>query len=146
MNVGDIKKIDDKALNKHDKEKKGFFDKIKHDIFIDGESDKLIIDISPESSVRLVINGKEPGFDHQLSQVCLEYCYSCQFPNNVKEAYEKLFLDMFKSSKTLFTRWDEIELAWKVIDDIKSNVKTNIQYSNHQELISKIRDLNHENL
>lgn len=28
VNVGDVKKIDDKALNKHDKEKKGFFGKL----------------------------------------------------------------------------------------------------------------------
>ena len=29
LNVGDIKKIDDNALNKHDKEKKGFMGKLK---------------------------------------------------------------------------------------------------------------------
>ncbi len=113
---------------------------------IKGEHDKLIIDISPESSVRLVINGKEPGFEHKLSQVGLEYCYSCQFPNNVKEAYEKLFLDMFKSSKTLFTRWDEIELAWKVIDDIKANVKMMINYKDNEQVMERIRILNHDNL
>ena len=28
VNVGDVKKIDDKALNKHDKEKKRFFGKL----------------------------------------------------------------------------------------------------------------------
>lgn len=113
---------------------------------IEGENDKLIIDISPESSVRLLINGKEPGFEHKLSRVGLEYCYSCQFPNNVKEAYEKLFIDMLKQSKTLFTRWDEIELAWKVIDDIKSNVKIMITYHSADQVINEIRKLNHEDL
>ncbi|MGE4342417.1 MAG: glucose-6-phosphate dehydrogenase [Bacilli bacterium] len=113
---------------------------------IKGAADKLIIDISPESSVKLVINGKEPGFEHKLSQVGLEYCYSCQFPNNVKEAYEKLFIDMFKNSKTLFTRWDEIELAWKVIDDIKEHVKMMITYKDHEQVMERIRLLNHENL
>lgn len=113
---------------------------------IKGAADKLIIDISPESSVKLIINGKEPGFEHKLSQVGLEYCYSCQFPNNVKEAYEKLFIDMFKNSKTLFTRWDEIELAWKVIDDIKEHVKMMITYKDHEQVMERIRLLNHENL
>lgn len=113
---------------------------------IDGENDKLVIDISPESKVSLVVNGKKPGFEHKLSQVGLEYCYSCQFPNNVKEAYEKLFIDMIKQSKTLFTRWDEIELAWKVIDDIKANVKMMITYKDADQVMQEIRKMNHENL
>lgn len=120
--------------------------KLQEEQKIKGDHDKLIIDISPESSVKLVINGKEPGFEHKLSQVGLEYCYSCQFPNNVKEAYEKLLIDMFNNSKTLFTRWDEIELAWKVIDDIKANVKMMITYKDHEQVIERIRMLNHENL
>ena len=36
---------------------------------IGGEHDKLIIEISPDSRVKLVINGKEPGFEHKLDQV-----------------------------------------------------------------------------
>lgn len=111
---------------------------------VKGGNDKLIIDISPESSVRLVINGKEPGFEHKLSPFSLEYCYSCQFPNNVKEAYEKLFLEMFKKNHTLFTRWDEIEAAWRIIDGIKSNLSNLIYYENTQEIYEAIRRLNHE--
>jgi hypothetical protein len=37
LNVGDIKKIDDKAINKHDTEKKGFMGKL-------GELVKKVID------------------------------------------------------------------------------------------------------
>lgn len=111
---------------------------------IKGKKDKLVIDISPESSVKLLINGKEPGFEHKMSQVGLEYCYSCQFPNNVKEAYEKLFIDMFKNSKTLFTRWDEIELAWKITEDIKNNVKMMIVYKDHNQVMERVRMLNDE--
>ena len=53
---------------------------------------------------------------------------------------------MFKNSKTLFTRWDEIELAWKIIDDIKEHVKMMITYKDHEQVMERIRLLNHENL
>lgn len=137
------KKLDEKRASIEIRFKQTKLQQLNH---IKGESDKLIIDISPESSVKLVINGKEPGFEHKLSQVGLEYCYSCQFPNNVKEAYEKLFIDMFKHSKTLFTRWDEIELAWKVTDDIKANLKLSLHYRDFSQVMERIRALNDENL
>ena len=49
-----------------------------------------------------------------------------------------------KNSKTLFTRWDEIEFAWKIIDDIKAHVKMMITYKDYQQVTERIRMLNNE--
>ncbi|MEE4135075.1 MAG: hypothetical protein V2I32_03280, partial [Desulforhopalus sp.] len=33
-------------------------------------------------------------------------------------AYEKLLGDALQGDKTLFTRWDELEYSWRVVDEI----------------------------
>jgi glucose-6-phosphate 1-dehydrogenase len=36
----------------------------------------------------------------------------------VPEAYERLLLDAMRGDQTLFTRRDEVEAAWKIVDSI----------------------------
>jgi glucose-6-phosphate 1-dehydrogenase len=40
------------------------------------------------------------------------------------EAYERLLVDALKGDASLFSRADEIELAWKLIDPLNSNSPT----------------------
>ncbi len=49
----------------------------------------------------------------------MEFQYSNSFKNApLPEAYERLLLDAIQGDAALFTREDEIELSWKLIDYI----------------------------
>ena len=48
----------------------------------------------------------------------MDFCHDCLFGFNTPEAYEKLIHDAIICDKTLFTRWDEVENSWKIIDPI----------------------------
>ncbi|HHY97098.1 MAG TPA: hypothetical protein GYA04_03585, partial [Acholeplasma sp.] len=50
----------------------------------------------------------------------------------------KLFLDVINGSKTLFTRWDEIESSWKFIDLVKEKSQELTIYKNETEIINYI--------
>jgi glucose-6-phosphate 1-dehydrogenase len=38
---------------------------------------------------------------------------------NTPEAYERLLADVMRGDQTLFTRWDEVEHAWRIVDDLR---------------------------
>lgn len=54
-----------------------------------------------------------------ISPVIMDFTYSDVFEYKVlPDAYERLILDIINGDPTLFTRNDEIELAWRFIDPI----------------------------
>ena len=87
------------------------------------KTNKLYIKIAPLDGISLTLNSKVPGLRNDVEQVDLEYCIACNAVGNMPEAYEKLILDMTEHHKSLFTRWDEIELSWQFIDKIKQDIK-----------------------
>lgn len=51
--------------------------------------------------------------------VSMDFLYEQDFGENIlPDAYERLILDALQGDASLFTRSDEIELAWKIIDPI----------------------------
>lgn len=109
-------------------------------------TNKLYIKIDPKDGVGLVLNSKVPGLTDNVEQVELEYCISCDSVGNKTEAYEKLMIDMLGHHKTLFTRWDEIELSWHFIDHIKKYQKNPIVYKDYNELKLMIKELTNEEM
>jgi len=109
-------------------------------------TNKLYIKIDPKDGVGLVLNSKVPGLTDNVEQVELEYCIACNAVGNKTEAYEKLIIDMIGQHKTLFTRWDEIELSWHFIDHIKKYQKPPIIYKDYAELKAMIKELTHEEM
>ena len=88
-----------------------------HQIFdVNGASgmvpNMLRIVIQPDEAIRLTIQNKKPG--PQLSGEAQELEY--KFPMGMRDAYERLLLDAVAGDASLFTRADEIELSWAVID------------------------------
>ncbi len=79
----------------------------------------LILKIQPEEGVYFRINVKEPGMNDKVIQESMEYCQSCKIGFKSIGAYEKLLADVLRGERTLFTRWDELEQAWRVIDEIR---------------------------
>lgn len=113
-------------------------------------TNKLSIKIAPQDGISLSLNSKVPGLRNAIEAVDLDYCVACNAVGNLPEAYEKLILDMTKHSKSLFTRWDEIELSWQFIDQVKQDIH-NKQiplrvYKTHTELYDLIETMMGEKL
>ncbi len=79
----------------------------------------LRVYLAPEAKIVHTLNGKKPGYEQLIEQTAFEYCYTCTFPNNVKEAYEKLFLEMILVNKSLFPDWEEIMRSWAIVRTVK---------------------------
>ncbi len=80
----------------------------------------LVIKIQPKDGVFFQFNMKKPGSTEEIVTVKMDYCRSCEYSENTPQAYERLFEDVIKGDASLFTRWDEIENSWKIIDEILS--------------------------
>ena len=48
----------------------------------------------------------------------MEFLYGSAFMSQSPEAYERLIMDAMRGDATLFTRDDEVEAQWRVIDPI----------------------------
>ena len=80
----------------------------------------LFIKIQPEEGISLTLNAKKPATEEEITSVSMDFCQSCMLGYNSPQAYEKLLLDAIKGDHTRFTRWDEVEYAWKFIDELIS--------------------------
>jgi glucose-6-phosphate 1-dehydrogenase len=79
----------------------------------------LAIRIQPEEGIHLRFEAKEPDSQQNMRSVDMEFNYKNGFDGlQIPEAYERLLLDAINGDATLFTRSDEIEAAWKIIDPI----------------------------
>jgi len=78
----------------------------------------LVIRLQPNEGIYLRLNSKKPGNDFEMQRVSMDFCQDCLFDINTPEAYEKLMHDLLLGDSTLFTRWDEVELAWQIVDPI----------------------------
>lgn len=103
---------------------------------------KLIIKITPKDGVDLTINSKQPGLKENLELVNLSFQTPESIEGNIPEAYEKLLLDIVMGSRTLFTRWDEIEASWHFIDQIKKCPHELAIYKDEKDIIKKVKMLN----
>jgi glucose-6-phosphate 1-dehydrogenase len=59
-----------------------------------------------------------PGTEMQIRPVNMEFHYGTSFLSESPEAYERLILDVMRGDATLFTRNDEVEALWRIIDPI----------------------------
>jgi len=110
--------------------------------FAKSPNNKLIIRVAPEEGVNFIFNVKEAGLGEKVVSAKLDYCHACDSLGNTPEAYEKLLLDLVNKQNSLFTRWDEIESSWKIIDEIKQYNNDLYIYDNYQEIKEKILSRN----
>ncbi|MCC6805485.1 MAG: glucose-6-phosphate dehydrogenase [Anaerolineae bacterium] len=79
----------------------------------------LCLCIQPNEGIHLSFQTKVPGSTSEVQAVNMEFQYSDTFHDMpLPEAYERLLLDALQGDAALFTREDEIELSWKLIDYI----------------------------
>jgi len=78
----------------------------------------LRIRIQPNEGISLRFNAKVPG-EPSSEPVEMAFTYKGAFDHYLPEAYERLIVDAMVGESTLFTRSDEVEEAWRVIDAVK---------------------------
>ncbi len=79
----------------------------------------LVIRIQPNEGISLGIRSKRPGPAATLQPVKMDFRYQTSFGKSSPEAYERLLLDAMAGDATLFARADEVETAWKYVDQIE---------------------------
>jgi glucose-6-phosphate 1-dehydrogenase len=83
----------------------------------------LSLRIQPNEGISLLFSAKVPGQEMQLRSVNMDFLYGSSFGVEPPEAYERLLLDAMLGDSTLFTRIDETELAWQLVDSIEQGWK-----------------------
>jgi glucose-6-phosphate 1-dehydrogenase len=78
----------------------------------------LFVHIQPNEGVSLAIGAKVPGEGMQVRTVHMDFLYGGAFRTGLPDAYERLILDTMLGDSTLFTRADEIEEQWALVDAI----------------------------
>jgi glucose-6-phosphate 1-dehydrogenase len=78
----------------------------------------LVVHIQPNEGVSLEIGAKVPGHGMEIRTVHMDFLYGGAFRTGLPEAYERLILDCMLGDATLFTRSDEIEEQWALVDAI----------------------------
>jgi glucose-6-phosphate 1-dehydrogenase len=85
----------------------------------DFQANVLSICVQPDEGIHLRFEAKIPGSIQETQSVVLEFHYQTSFKGRpLPDAYERLLLDALNGDATLFTRSDEIESAWRLIDPV----------------------------
>lgn len=87
-------------------------------------NNKLIIRLQPDEGMALQILTKDHGLHKgmRLRQGPLELTFSETFARDrIPDAYERLLLEVIKGRQYLFVRRDEVEYAWRWIDQLLVN-------------------------
>ena len=78
----------------------------------------LLVHVQPDEGVSLAIGAKVPGQGMTIRTVHMDFLYGGAFRTGMPEAYERLILDTLLGDGTLFTRADEVEEQWLLVDAI----------------------------
>jgi glucose-6-phosphate 1-dehydrogenase len=78
----------------------------------------LLVHVQPDEGVSLAIGAKVPGQGMTIRTVHMDFLYGGAFRTGLPEAYERLILDAMVGDATLFTRIDEVEEQWSLVDAV----------------------------
>jgi glucose-6-phosphate 1-dehydrogenase len=78
----------------------------------------LLVHVQPDEGVSLAIGAKVPGQGLTLRTVHMDFLYGGSFRTELPDAYERLILDCLLGDATLFTRADEVDEQWTLVDSI----------------------------
>jgi glucose-6-phosphate 1-dehydrogenase len=95
------------------------FRSLPHRLFGDAgdnfDNNVLVMKIQPEEGISLRFNAKVPGPKMHIRSVSMDFNYGTGFGVVSAPAYERLIGDAMRGDATLFTRWDAVETAWKIV-------------------------------
>ncbi|VWD53935.1 glucose-6-phosphate 1-dehydrogenase [Burkholderia contaminans] len=81
-------------------------------------SNRLVIRLQPNETIRLYCLAKQPGEGMNLASVHLDLAFDQFFKEGQMEAYQRLLLDVINGRLALFVRRDEQEAAWRWVEPI----------------------------
>ena len=90
-------------------------------LFGDGaanEPNLLVLNIQPDEVISLRFVAKVPGMTMTLRPVNMGFRFGTTFRGEEMSAYERLLVDCLLGDSTLFTRRDEVEEAWDLMEPI----------------------------
>jgi glucose-6-phosphate 1-dehydrogenase len=82
------------------------------------QTNTLIFRIQPDEGISLLFSAKRPSMQFVVESVAMNFSYQQTWRRPLPEAYERLLLDVMRGDSSLFTRSDQVEAAWKVMDPI----------------------------
>jgi glucose-6-phosphate 1-dehydrogenase len=98
------------------------FREVPHRLFRDSavepEANLLAIRIQPDEGIMLRFGAKVPGLGIDVRAVTMDFTYGSSFSVDSPDAYETLILDALQGDASLFTRADEVEEAWSIVDPV----------------------------
>jgi glucose-6-phosphate 1-dehydrogenase len=83
------------------------------------QSNRLVLQVQPAEGIQLHFETKVPDAGMKLRMTDLSFNFRDRFEVGMPEAYERLLLDVMHGDASLFSRADEVELAWSIIDPIQ---------------------------
>lgn len=85
----------------------------------------LVLYLQPDEGLHVRFEAKAPDTVSETRSVDMEFHYSDSFGQTaIPESYERLLLDAIQGDASLFTRADEVETAWSLIDPILQTWET----------------------
>jgi len=78
----------------------------------------LSIRIQPNEGISMQFQVKVPGASMKIEPFNMQFSYAGSFDKKPPEAYERLLLDAVLGDGTLFTRSDEVEASWALLEPI----------------------------
>ncbi len=87
------------------------------------DANALTLRLQPQEGISLRFNGKVPGATTAVRPVRMNFSYDTEFGAYTPEAYERLLLDAIEGDSTLFIRRDEVDIAWAIVDNMRSGWK-----------------------
>ncbi|MEX2458831.1 MAG: glucose-6-phosphate dehydrogenase [Actinomycetota bacterium] len=91
--------------------------------------DAIAFRLQPNEGISLLMNIKRPGLGMELDRAELDFDYAETFASPLLEAYEYLLLEVMEGDHSLFTREDEVERAWEVLQPLLDEPPPVIEYA-----------------
>ena len=93
----------------------------------EAEPNQMILSVQPDEGASLRLVAKVPGQSMNVRPVQMEFKYGTSFLGDSPEAYERLLHDALLGDATLFTRADEVEQEWRIIEPILERWASDLQ-------------------
>jgi len=77
----------------------------------------LVLAIQPEESIRFELYAREPGLSMTPRLLRIDTNYRAEHEQRLN-AYATLLLDVIEGDRSLFIRFDEVEMAWQVLEPV----------------------------
>jgi glucose-6-phosphate 1-dehydrogenase len=82
------------------------------------QPNQIVLTMQPNEGVSISMGAKIPGTRMRIRPVNMQFLYGTAFMSESPEAYERLITDAMRGDATLFTRDDEVEAQWTIVDPI----------------------------